>query len=103
MTGAVTANCPVSTSTATQIEATATALGLGYRYTPVVSGQFRDEDVASFDTALTKLEAPILAFCRTGTRATALWALSAAAETAAAEDHAMLHPLTLGATPLLAI
>jgi sulfide:quinone oxidoreductase len=71
--------------TSAEIEAAATALGLGYRYIPIVPGQFRDEDVASFDTALAELEAPILAFCRTGTRATTLWALSAAAETASSD------------------
>jgi sulfide:quinone oxidoreductase len=62
-----------------EIEAAASELGLGYRHIPVVPGQFRDEDVASFDRASAELQAPLLAFCRTGVRSTTLWALSAAA------------------------
>jgi uncharacterized protein (TIGR01244 family) len=64
--------------TSAEIEAAAAALGLGYRHIPVVPGQIRDEDVASFDTALAELEAPILAFCGTGIRSTTLWSISTA-------------------------
>ena len=63
-----------------ELEAAAADLGLGYRHIPVVPGQFRDEDVARFEAALAELESPVLAFCRTGTRSTTLWALSAAAK-----------------------
>jgi sulfide:quinone oxidoreductase len=66
-----------------EIEAAATAMGLGYRHIPIVPGQVRDEDVTSFDTALAELEAPVLAFCRTGTRSTTLWALGQAGSQAA--------------------
>jgi sulfide:quinone oxidoreductase len=65
-----------------EIAAAAAALGLGYRHIPVVPGQIHDTDVADFSTALAELEAPVLAFCRTGTRSASLWALSAAAEVA---------------------
>jgi sulfide:quinone oxidoreductase len=66
--------------TSAEIEAAAAALGLGYRHIPVVAGQIHDEDIANFSVALAELEAPVLAFCRTGTRSASLWALSAPAE-----------------------
>jgi sulfide:quinone oxidoreductase len=66
--------------TSAEIEAAAAALGLAYRHIPVVPGQIDDEDIANFSVALAALEAPVLAFCRTGTRSASLWALSAAAE-----------------------
>src|ERR1700730_1251781 len=71
--------------TAAEIEAAATALGLGYRHIPVMPGQIHDEEIANFSAALAELEAPILAFCRTGTRSTSLWALSAAAKIASSD------------------
>ena len=52
--------------------------GLTYRYLPVVSGQIDDGQVTSFAHALAELPGPVLAFCRTGTRCTTLWALAAA-------------------------
>jgi sulfide:quinone oxidoreductase len=66
--------------TSAEIEAAAAALGLGYRHIPVVAGQIHDEDIANFSVALAELEAPVLAFCRTGTRSASLWALSEPAE-----------------------
>jgi sulfide:quinone oxidoreductase len=52
--------------------------GLAYRHLPVVSGKIGEEDVAEFAAALATLKGPVLAFCRTGTRSTSLWALSEA-------------------------
>src|SRR3984893_10023757 len=71
--------------TSAEIEAAATALGLGYRHMPVVPGQIHDEDIANFSVALAELEAPVLAFCRTGTRSASLWALSAPAGVASSD------------------
>jgi len=71
--------------TSAEIEAAAAALGLGYRYIPVVPGQIHDEDIANFSAALAELEAPVLAFCRTGTRSASLRALSAAADIASSD------------------
>ena len=48
-------------------------------------GQIHDEDIANFSVALAELEAPVLAFCRTGTRSASLWALSAPAEVASSD------------------
>lgn len=58
------------------IAARAAELGLGYRFVPVVSGQFTPEDVAAFRAALDALDGPVVAFCRSGTRSSVLWALA---------------------------
>ncbi len=52
--------------------------GLEFRHIPVVSGKISDDDVVAFTKALAELKGPVLAFCRTGTRSTSLWALSEA-------------------------
>ncbi|MDE1894886.1 MAG: TIGR01244 family phosphatase [Xanthomonadaceae bacterium] len=55
----------------------ASQAGLEYRHIPVVPGQLQDAQVAAFSAALAEMPAPTLAFCRTGTRSTMLWALQA--------------------------
>lgn len=60
------------------LRAVAQRLGLQWRYLPVVSGNITDRDVDEFNAALAGSPAPVLAFCRTGTRCTMLWALSQA-------------------------
>lgn len=62
----------------TVLAAAAARAGLVYREIPVVSGQLQDAQVTAFGAALAELPAPTLAFCRTGTRSTTLWALDAA-------------------------
>ncbi|HWA49093.1 MAG TPA: TIGR01244 family sulfur transferase [Dongiaceae bacterium] len=64
--------------TGAEIAAAAKYSGLDFRHVPVVSGKIRDEDVAAFTAAMAELQGPVLAFCRTGTRSTSLWALSEA-------------------------
>ena len=59
------------------LEAAARKAGLVYRHIPVVSGQLSDAQVQDFAAALDALPRPTLAFCRTGTRSTMLWALQA--------------------------
>ena len=60
------------------IAAAAERAGLAYRHIPVVSGKVTDADVEAFAAAVAEMRGPILAFCRTGTRSTTLWALSQA-------------------------
>lgn len=60
------------------IRAAAERHGLEWRYQPVVSGQITDTDVAAFHELMNSLRGPVLAFCRTGTRCTTLWALAEA-------------------------
>lgn len=56
----------------------AAAHGLAYRDIPVVPGQYAPAVIEAMAQALAELPAPVLAFCRTGTRSTTLWALQAA-------------------------
>jgi uncharacterized protein (TIGR01244 family) len=60
-----------------QIEAAARAAGLQYRHIPVASG-FSAGQVQAMGEALESAEGPVLAFCRSGTRSTFLWALARA-------------------------
>ena len=53
-------------------------LGLAYFSLPVISGSITDDEIDQFDHIVENQNGPILAFCRTGTRSTILWALSEA-------------------------
>jgi uncharacterized protein (TIGR01244 family) len=55
------------------VMAAARAAGLAVEYQPVVSGAMTADDVARFAELLKELPAPVLAFCRTGTRCTHLY------------------------------
>ncbi|HCA04154.1 MAG TPA: TIGR01244 family phosphatase [Halomonas campaniensis] len=52
----------------------AAELGLHWVHIPVALGEYSQVDVAAFAKALQQLPRPILAFCRSGKRATHLWA-----------------------------
>ena len=58
-----------------ELAAEAARLGIRYLYLPVVSGGITDENVADFARASRGLEGPVLLFCRSGARSTALWRL----------------------------
>lgn len=66
-----------------EIEAAARAAGLDYRHIPIAGG-FPPQKVEAMAAALE--QGPVLAFCRTGTRSTFLWALARAARGVPAED-----------------
>lgn len=55
------------------VRAAVEAAGLTFRYIPVVSGQMTADNVADQAKALEELPAPILAYCRSGTRCTNLF------------------------------
>ncbi len=59
-----------------EIEAAARAAGLVARYIPVTAGKVADDDAVQFGAAMAELPKPMLAYCRTGTRSTTLWALN---------------------------
>ncbi|WOD18568.1 TIGR01244 family sulfur transferase [Paraburkholderia kirstenboschensis] len=61
-----------------EIEAAARELGIEAHYLPVESGKVGDGDAAQFGELMQALPTPVLAYCRTGTRAATLWALSEA-------------------------
>jgi sulfide:quinone oxidoreductase len=69
-----------------EIEKAARAAGLEAQYLPIVSGRVGDDDADAFDAALSALPGPVLAYCRTGTRSTTLWALAEGARGAALAD-----------------
>ncbi|WP_372965118.1 TIGR01244 family sulfur transferase [Marinobacter sp.] len=62
----------------TEIKAAATEHGLKWIYQPVISGNVTDHDVDQFAAMFRDADKPVLAFCRSGTRSTILWALSSA-------------------------
>ncbi|TEA77507.1 TIGR01244 family sulfur transferase [Allopusillimonas ginsengisoli] len=55
------------------VMAAAREAGLSIEYQPVVSGAMTPDDVARFAELLDTLPAPVLAYCRTGTRCTHLY------------------------------
>ena len=59
------------------IEAAAKAAGIDYRHIPVAGG-FSQPQVAQMADALAQAQGPVLAFCKSGTRSTYLWALARA-------------------------
>ncbi|EKF75764.1 hypothetical protein A11A3_02807 [Alcanivorax hongdengensis A-11-3] len=61
-----------------EMAAAAQAAGLEYAYQPVVGSNIAETDIDGFDAIVTLAETPVLAFCRTGTRCTTLWALTQA-------------------------
>jgi sulfide:quinone oxidoreductase len=56
----------------------AVAAGLNAHHLPVVPGGITEHDIHAFSLALAEFPAPVFAYCRTGTRAAALWALTEA-------------------------
>ena len=64
--------------TAAEMEALAAVHGMGFAHVPAIGGRIGDEDVAGMADALMRLDGPVLAYCRTGTRSAALWALTRA-------------------------
>lgn len=59
--------------TSLELEAEAKRLGLAYWHIPVAPGEMTERDVSAFAAALEEARGPVLAFCRTGNRAVALW------------------------------
>lgn len=59
-----------------EIEQAAGDVGLQVAYIPVVSAGLTKEDVGAFARCLNDMPKPILAYCRSGTRSTVLWAIT---------------------------
>ncbi len=56
-----------------QLAEAAASLGLDYFHIPIVPGKMTDADARALGQALTKIDRPVLGFCRTGKRAEDLW------------------------------
>jgi uncharacterized protein (TIGR01244 family) len=78
-----------------EVEAAARAAGLDYRHIPIAGG-FNGDDVLAMAEALDAAEGKVLAFCRSGTRSTFLWALARAERGADAQElpRARRRPVT---------
>ncbi len=61
-----------------EIAAAAAAAGMNYVAIPIGHSGFSEPQVDAMIAALEQAEGPILAYCRSGTRSTLLWALAAA-------------------------
>ena len=68
-----------SSLTSRQVRAGARKAGLQFQYAPASMHEVTEsKTVARFEQALLGLEGPVLAYCKSGTRAAILWALSQA-------------------------
>lgn len=61
-----------------EIEAAARAAGMDYVAIPVTHAGFSEAQVDAMSEALAGAGGPVLAYCRSGTRSTLLWALACA-------------------------
>ncbi|MBO6688808.1 MAG: TIGR01244 family phosphatase [Henriciella sp.] len=67
-----------------EIATAAKAAGLKVNYIPIVGGNISESDIAQFSEVLNAAPPPVLAYCRSGTRSTTLWALSEAGKSSTA-------------------
>jgi len=63
-----------------EIEAAARAAGIAYVAIPVTHAGFSEPQVTAMADALAGASGPVLAYCRSGTRSTLLWALAEASK-----------------------
>ena len=64
--------------TGEEIAAAAQAAGIDYLAIPITHAGFAEHQVSAMVTALEQAQGPVLAYCRSGTRSTLLWALAKA-------------------------
>jgi len=64
---------------AATLEAAAREAGLAYVCIPIQPGQFTPAMIDQTNAVLAGADGPVLAFCRSGTRSTTLWAMARAA------------------------
>ncbi|NIJ07629.1 uncharacterized protein (TIGR01244 family) [Sphingomonas vulcanisoli] len=69
-----------------EIAAAAASAGLGYTAIPVDHSGFNQGQIDAMAAALQQAPGPVLAFCRSGTRSTYLWALASAKTGAPADE-----------------
>jgi sulfide:quinone oxidoreductase len=86
-----------------EVRDAADALGITVHQIPVVPGNIADADVRAFRAIASEATHPVFACCRSGMRATSLWALSAA-EQGQSPDEILRMAKAAGfdLTPLLA-
>lgn len=62
------------------IEAAATSAEMDYLAIPITHAGFSEEQVEALAAAIVAARGPVLAYCRSGTRSTLLWALAQASQ-----------------------
>ena len=72
--------------TFSEIKEAAEKAGMGAIHVPVVSGNLQADDPAKMGAALDKSEGSVLAFCRSGTRSSMLWALDQGARGVSSDE-----------------
>ncbi|WP_321854880.1 TIGR01244 family sulfur transferase [Paraburkholderia tropica] len=77
-----------------EIRAAAEQLGLQFAWLPVTPGKIGPNEIAQFTQLLADLPAPVLAYCRTGNRATNLWQFAQASAAA----HPVAEPVAPAVT-----
>ncbi|KPP82066.1 MAG: FAD-dependent pyridine nucleotide-disulfide oxidoreductase [Oceanicaulis sp. HLUCCA04] len=65
----------------TALEAAAREAGLAFHHIPVSGGEFPESAITAFGEVLEQADGKVMAYCRSGTRSTCLWALSQARHT----------------------
>jgi len=78
---------------AATMAAEAKKAGLLFRHVPVKSGAITEDDVTLMQAALDELPGPVLAYCRSGARCTALWERIAARKPKMPE--ALIHDIVI--------
>jgi sulfide:quinone oxidoreductase len=71
---------------AAQIEAAAKAAGIAFFYLPFTAGTLTPAHVAQFAQVLKAADGPVLAYCRSGSRSSLLWAAAKVANGAVVDD-----------------
>ncbi|PCD76851.1 TIGR01244 family sulfur transferase [Pseudothioclava arenosa] len=88
-----------------RMRAVAEAAGMAFYHLPYYPGEMTPELVAEFERVMAEVETPVLAYCRSGTRSSHLWAMSQAGQMPIEEivsraakwgyDHSALVPLLI--------
>lgn len=73
-------------TTGDQIAAACADVGIAYRAIPVTHAGFSANQLDEMNAALDAANGPVLAYCRSGTRSTLLWALAKAQRGAKPDD-----------------
>jgi uncharacterized protein (TIGR01244 family) len=68
------------------IREAADAFGIAVHQIPVVPGNLTRDDVRAYGTIASETDLPIFIYCRTGMRATSLWALNASKQGQATDE-----------------
>ncbi|MFC4725930.1 TIGR01244 family sulfur transferase [Glycocaulis abyssi] len=61
-----------------ELQAAAREAGIAFHHIPVSGGQFPESAISAFGEVLDSADGKVMAYCRSGTRSTCLWALSQA-------------------------